>query len=301
MASDTKVVEKLDPENESLTNSPNKGGTVGIVGLGLIGASFAKAYKEAGYTVLANDIDNSAVLMGKIASFVDGDLTKEKLKDCDLVLICIYPQATVDYVRNNAAFFRKGGLVMDTGGTKRLVCKECFPVARKNGFVFVGAHPMAGNKYSGLKHSRASLFKGAPLVIVPETFDDMKLIDRVKEAVAPAQFGSFCLSHADKHDELIAFTSQMAHVVSNAYVKSPTAAGHHGFSAGSYKDLTRVAWLNADMWTELFMENKDNLIKEIDSLICELSKYKVAMADDDRNSLKALLEDGSRRKAELDG
>ena len=246
-------------------------------------------------------MDNSAVLMGKIAGFIDKDLTKENLKDCDLVLICIYPQATVDYGKNNAAFFRKDGLVMDTGGTKRLVCSECFPVARKNGFVFVGAHPMAGNKYSGLKHSRSSLFKGAPLVLVPETFDDMSLIDRIKEAVAPAQFGSFCLSHADKHDELIAFTSQMAHVVSNAYVKSPTASGHHGFSAGSYKDLTRVAWLNANMWAELFLENKDNLIKEIDSLIGELSKYKAAMESQDRKGLEALLEDGSRRKAELDG
>lgn len=275
--------------------------TVGIVGLGLIGASFAKAYKEAGWTVLIHDIDNSAVLMGKIAGFVDDTLTGEKLKDCDLVLICVYPQATIDYVKENANNFRKGALVMDSGGIKRVVCDECFKIAKKHGFVFVGAHPMAGNKYSGLKHSRASLFKGAPLVIVPETFDDMKLLDRVKEAVAPAEFGSFCLSHADKHDEMIAFTSQLAHVVSNAYVKSPTAAEHHGFSAGSYKDLTRVAWLNATMWSELFMENKDNLVKEIDSLITELSKYKAAMINNNKDELKQLLEDGSQRKAELDG
>ena len=275
--------------------------TVGIVGLGLIGASFAKAYKEAGWTVLIHDIDNSAVLMGKIAGFVDDTLTSEKLKDCDLVLICVYPQATIDYVKENAKNFRKGGLVMDSGGIKRVVCDECFKIAKKNGFVFVGAHPMAGNKYSGLKHSRASLFKGAPLVIVPETFDDMKILDRVKEAMAPAEFGSFCLSHADKHDEMIAFTSQLAHVVSNAYVKSPTATEHHGFSAGSYKDLTRVAWLNATMWSELFMENKDNLVKEIDSLITELSKYKDAMISNNKDELKQLLEDGSQRKAELDG
>ena len=275
--------------------------TVGIVGLGLIGASFAKAYKEAGWTVLIHDIDNSAVLMGKIAGFVDDTLTSDKLKDCDLVLICVYPQATIDYVKENAKKFRKGGLVMDSGGIKRVVCDECFKIANENGFVFVGAHPMAGNKYSGLKHSRATLFKGAPLVIVPETFDDMNLLDRVKEAVAPAEFGSFCLSHADKHDEMIAFTSQLAHVVSNAYVKSPTAAEHHGFSAGSYKDLTRVAWLNATMWSELFMENKDNLVKEIDSLITELSKYKDAMISNNKDELKQLLEDGSHRKAELDG
>ena len=129
----------------------------------------------------------------------------------------------------------------------------------------------------------------------------MKLIDRVKAAVEPAGFGSFCLSHADKHDEMIAFTSQMAHVVSNAYVKSPTASEHHGFSAGSYKDLTRVAWLNAGMWAELFMENKDNLIREIDSLIGELGKYKAAMEKGDQETLQQLLQEGSDRKAELDG
>ena len=160
---------------------------------------------------------------------------------------------------------------------------------------------MAGNKYSGLKHSRATLFNGAPIVLVPETFDDMKLIDRVKEALEPCQFGTFCLSHADKHDEMIAFTSQMAHLVSNAYVKSPSAAQHHGFSAGSYKDMTRVAWLNPQMWAELFLENKDNLIKEIDCLTNELNKYKEARVKDDREELIRLLAEGRDRKEELDG
>lgn len=281
--------------------SAGKVKTVGIVGLGLIGASFARAYKEAGYKVLAYDADSSVTLMGKLGGFVDDELKPELLAKCDLVLICIYPQGTIDYVRENAGKFKKGGLVMDTGGIKRVVCDACFKIAAKNDFVFVGAHPMAGTKYSGLKHSKSTMFKGAPLVIVPPVFDDMKLIDRVKAAVEPAGFGSFCLSHADKHDEMIAFTSQMAHVVSNAYVKSPTASEHHGFSAGSYKDLTRVAWLNAGMWAELFMENKDNLIREIDSLIGELGKYKAAMEKGDQEKLQQLLQEGSDRKAELDG
>ena len=281
--------------------SAGKVKTVGVVGLGLIGASFARAYKEAGCKVLGFDQDSSVILMGKLGGFVDDELVPEKLAACDLVLICIYPQGTIDYVKKNAGMFKKGGLVMDTGGIKRVVCDACFKIAAKNDFVFVGAHPMAGTKYSGLKHSKANMFKGAPLVIVPPVFDDMKLIDRVKAAVEPAGFGSFCLSHADKHDEMIAFTSQLAHVVSNAYVKSPTADGHQGFSAGSYKDLTRVAWLNAGMWAELFMENKDNLIREIDSLIGELKKYKDAMQADNQEKLQQLLEEGSKRKAELDG
>lgn len=274
---------------------------VGIVGLGLIGASFAKAYKEGGHEVLVKDIDKSAVIMGKLAGFVDGELDEEALKAVDLVIICLYPEAAVNYIVENGANFNKKGLVMDACGNKRIICDTAFKVARENGFTFVGAHPMAGNKYSGLKHSRATLFNGAPIVLVPEVFDDMNLIDRVKDALEPCQFGTFCLAHADKHDEMIAFTSQMAHLVSNAYVKSPTATEHHGFSAGSYKDMTRVAWLNPQMWAELFLENKDNLIKEIDCLTEELNKYKEAMVKDDCEELTKLLADGRDRKEELDG
>ena len=239
--------------------------------------------------------------MGKLAGFVDGELDKEALKTADLVIICLYPEAAVNYIEENAPYFNKEGLVMDACGNKRIVCEAAFRVAKEQHFTFVGAHPMAGNKYSGLKHSRATLFNGAPIVLVPETFDDMKLIDRVKEALEPCQFGTFCLSHADKHDEMIAFTSQMAHLVSNAYVKSPSAAQHHGFSAGSYKDMTRVAWLNPQMWAELFLENKDNLIKEIDCLTNELNKYKEAMVKNDREELIRLLAEGRDRKEELDG
>ena len=275
--------------------------TVGVVGLGLIGASFARAYKEAGWKVLGFDKDSSVTLMGKLGGFVDDELKPELLAKCDLVLICVYPQATIDYIKTNADKFKKGGLVMDSGGIKRVVCDACFKIAAKNDFVFVGAHPMAGTKYSGLKHSKSTMFRGAPLVIVPPVFDDMKLIDRVKEAMEPAGFGSFCLSHADKHDEMIAFTSQMAHVVSNAYVKSPTAEGHQGFSAGSYKDLTRVAWLNESMWTELFMDNRENLKAELDCIISSLQEYRDALEDEDYEWMETLLAEGRIRKTEIDG
>ena len=172
-------------------------------------------------------------------------------------------------------------------------------LAEEHGFLFVGGHPMAGTHFSGFKYSRATLFKGAPMVLVPPVFDDMQLIDRVCKLLAPPAFGQFSVTTAEKHDEMIAFTSQLAHVVSNAYVKSPTAAAHKGFSAGSYKDLTRVAWLNPEMWTELFLENKDNLTREIDILIGELQQYRDAMAADDRETLCRLLDEGKKRKEEV--
>ena len=160
---------------------------------------------------------------------------------------------------------------------------------------------MAGSHYSGFKYSRSNLFQGAPMVLVPPVFDDIGLLQRVKDALSPCGFGSFSVTTAEDHDKMIAFTSQMPHIVSNAYVKSPTAAGHQGFSAGSYKDLTRVAWLNPEMWTELFLENKEHLLFELDTLIRSLEAYQKALREEDSETLRQLLEDGRRIKEEVDG
>ena len=192
-------------------------------------------------------------------------------------------------------------MIIDACGTKRLVCEKCFKIAEENGLLFVGCHPMAGTKFSGMTHSRGDMYFGAPMVVVPPRFDDMFLLDRVKDLLSPCGFGSYHLSHADEHDKMIAFTSQMAHLVSNAYIKSPSARNHKGFSAGSYKDMTRVAWLNPTMWTQLFLENKDNLIFEIDHLQEELAKYRKALVEDDFDGLRDLLDEGRKIKEEVDG
>ena len=160
---------------------------------------------------------------------------------------------------------------------------------------------MAGSQFSGFKYSRAELFQGAPMVLVPPIFDDIQLLDRVKQALKPCGFGSFSVTTAQDHDRMIAFTSQMPHILSNAFIKSPTAASHKGFSAGSYKDLTRVAWLNPGMWAELFLENRDNVLFELDTYIESLTAYRDAIAREDSQTLIALLEDGKRRKEEVDG
>ena len=160
---------------------------------------------------------------------------------------------------------------------------------------------MAGSHFSGFKYSRSNLFQGAPMVLVPPRFDDMELLERVKDALAPCRFGRFSVTTAQEHDRMIAFTSQMPHILSNAFIKSPTALNHKGFSAGSYKDLTRVAWLNAPMWAELFLENRDNTLYELDTLIESLQAYRDAIASGDETALIALLEEGKRRKEEVDG
>lgn len=274
---------------------------VGIVGLGLIGGSFAWAYHNEGHQVLAWNRTRSVLDFAMLSGAVDGELTEENAGDCDLILVTLYPQAAIDYIDKMGPHFGRKPLVMDCCGTKRVVCSACFPIAERDGFTYIGAHPMAGTHNSGFKYAKGTMYKGAPMVIVPPRYDDIELLGRVKELLAPAGFGRISVTTAEKHDQMIAFTSQMAHVVSNAYIKSPTARIHKGFSAGSYKDLTRVAWLNAPMWAELFMENKDFLLNELDLFINSLTQYRDAMTNDDMPELIRLLDEGRRLKEEVDG
>ena len=275
--------------------------TAGIVGLGLIGGSLAKAYHEAGERVLAHDIDRDVLSFAVISGAVDEALTDETMAECDVILLAVRPAAAVEWLKNHAAKIDKHTVVIDCCGTKRKVCAACFQIAEQYGITYLGGHPMAGTQFSGFKYAKANLFVGAPMVLVPPHLDDMQLIDRVRGLLEPLQFGSFSVTTAEQHDRTIAFTSQLAHVVSNAYVKSPTAAQRRGFSAGSYRDLTRVAWLNAPMWSELFLENRDNMLHELDCLMDRLMEYRAAIAEDDAAALTQLLEDGKRRKEEVDG
>lgn len=276
--------------------------TVGIIGLGLIGGSMAKAYKEnSGATVLAADRDSTIVEYARLQGTVDGELTADTIPSCDLILIALYPRAAMEYLKNTAHLIAKEALVIDLCGTKRTICEAGFALAEQYGFTFVGGHPMAGLHHSGFKYARGNLFHGASMVLVPPTFDDIFLLDRVKKALAPVGFGRMTVTTADQHDEMIAFTSQLAHVVSNAYVKSPTARSHKGFSAGSYKDLTRVARLNEEMWSELFVENKEHLVSELNTLIASLTEYRDAIRDGDTAATRSLLKDGREAKESIDG
>lgn len=275
--------------------------TVGIVGLGLIGGSMAKAYSRAGHTVLASDTGEGVLDYARLRGAAAGELTEGNAASCELILIALYPRAAIEAMTRLAPHLAKDAFLIDLCGTKQGVCNAGFALAETHGFTFVGGHPMAGTQYSGFKHARADLFEGASLVIVPPRRDDIFLLERVKELMAPAGFGHLTVTDAATHDRQIAFTSQLAHVVSNAYVKSPTARSHAGFSAGSYRDLTRVARLNPDMWTELFLENREFLGDELEFLIEELDKYRRALADGDADTLRALLADGSARKIEIDG
>jgi len=273
---------------------------VGVVGLGLIGGSFAKAYKAAGHAVYACETDKSILEFAILSGAADAPLTDDALALCELVIVALYPGAAVEYINGAARFINPSATVIDCCGTKAGVCAAGFAAAERYGFTFVGGHPMAGTEQSGFTHSGADMFRGASMIVVPPVYDDILLLEKIKELLAPAGFGGLTVTTADKHDAMIAFTSQMAHLVSNAFIKSPTVFSHKGFSAGSYVDLTRVAWLNETMWAELFMENREHLIDELDLFLASLNEYKDAMLKSDNARLTELLRDGRLLKEKVD-
>lgn len=274
---------------------------VGILGLGLIGGSLARAYSKAGHTVYVCERDSSMLDFAQLSGVVNAPLSERNLGSSDLILLAIYADAAAVWMENNASVISKNALVIDCCGIKQEICKRCFPLAEQYGFTFVGGHPMAGSHKSGFKYSRSNLFSGAPMVLVPPRYDDPELLQRVKDALRPCEFKSFSVTTAEQHDKMIAFTSQMPHIISNAFIKSPTAQSHKGFSAGSYKDLTRVAWLDPYMWTELFLSNRENVLQELDYYIDSLASYRDAISARDTGRLIALLDEGRKRKEEVDG
>ena len=276
--------------------------TVGIIGLGLMGGSLAKAITfGTEHTVWGTNRSPEPVKKALFAGAIQKELKKEDLSACDLVIVSLYPEATVNYIKENAYLFKKGAIVMDVSGVKRYVCDALYDTAREHGFVFLGAHPMAGYHFSGFDYSSAEMFNNASMILTPYEDTPKQTVETVKELFLKIGFTNIQLATPDEHDKIIAFTSQLAHVVSNAYVKSPEALLHKGFSAGSYKDLTRVAYLNENMWSELFLENRDNLIKEIDSIVNNLVQYKKALENNDREGLTDLLRDGRILKEKIEG
>lgn len=270
---------------------------IGIVGLGLIGGSLAKTIKNVTeHTVYGYDISDTVMRKAKLIGAADGELTPDTLDECDLVIIALYLKDTIAYIEENAARFKKGGIVLDCCGVKREICAAAVPLAQKEGFVFVGGHPMAGIEFSGFEYSKINLFENASMIITPPPGIHIEVIERLKKFFLSLGFGMFRITDPEEHDAMIAFTSQLAHIVSSAYVKSPAAMRHKGFSAGSYKDMTRVAKLNEKMWTELFFSNADHLITEIDALTARLNDYRQALTGENKELMDTLLREGREIK-----
>lgn len=274
---------------------------VGVIGLGLIGGSMAKTIRfNTDHDVIGTDVDRAVVMRAKLVEAISEELTDDNIGKCDMIIMALYPDATVDVLREKAATIKKGAYVVDCGGIKEKVCKACKKIADENGFIFVGGHPMAGIEKMGFTFSKEDLFKGASMILTPCEDVDIKTLDDLKKFFIGMGFSKVTIKTAAEHDKIIAYTSQLAHILSSAYIKSETADRHRGLSAGSFKDMTRVAYLNEIMWTELFMGNRENLIGEIDVLVKHLLEYKQVLEDKNADKLKELLKDGRKRKERID-
>lgn len=269
---------------------------VGIVGLGLIGGSMAKAFKKyTEHTVSVYDINEETVKKA-----IDEGAADKKLFDdfyeLDLLILALYPEHCINFIEENANKIPKKTVVIDCAGIKKKVCEKISEIAEKKGFTYIGGHPMAGLEKSGYEASMSGLFKGASMILTPKEGESENTINFLRDTLAPLGFTRFQISTPDEHDRIIAFTSQLAHVVSSAYIQSPTAESHLGFSAGSFRDMTRVAKLNEYMWTELFLENKNFLEKEITLLINSLEEFKKAIKNSEEEKLISMLRRGRIRK-----
>ena len=276
---------------------------IGFIGLGLIGGSIAKAIRQyyPDYEILAFDKNRETLALAVQEGTIHTSCSSidENFRGCRYIFLCAPVAYNTAYLPQLKNLVDSSCILTDAGSVKTSIHEEVISLGLEENFI--GGHPMAGKHYSGYKYSDGSLFEGTSMIIVPPEENNIRLLDRVKQLLAPAQFAHITVTTAQKHDSMIAFTSQLAHVVSNAYVKSPTATAHKGFSAGSYRDLTRVAWLAEDMWTELFLENKEPLLFELRHLIHSLQEYEQAIEEDDAKRLRALLADGKQRKEQIDG
>lgn len=276
--------------------------TIGIVGLGLIGGSMAKAIKfHTDHTVYGADLNADTMALAFASGAIDNTLDWQSIGGCDLLLAALPPQALLTWAAENAPYLSKACVLVDLCGVKRLIVSALRPLSDKYGFAYVGGHPMAGKEHGGFQNSTALLFSGASMILTPDEKTDAPLLERLRSFFLSLGFGAVTYSTPAEHDRIISYTSQLCHITSSAFVKSPTAQTHMGFSAGSFRDLTRVAYLDENMWTELFLADADFLTGELDTLIGHLQEYRDAIGDRDRERLRELLREGRELKMTAGG
>ena len=253
--------------------------TVGIRGRGLIGGSFEKAFRAAGDEVL--DLKGAGA----------ADVAR-----CALVIVCLPPLLVAPWIREHAGEFGAGAVVTDAAGVKAVVTAALDGVDTGRGWTYVGGHPMAGREKSGYANSLADLFRGASMILTPHANTPDSALRTLKDAFGRIGFARFVETTPAEHDAMIAYTSQLAHVVSSAYVRDELAPRHLGYSAGSFQDMTRVATVDPDVWTDLFLSNREALEAVLGRLIARLGEYREAIADADSRRLRELLAEGRAAK-----
>ncbi len=276
--------------------------TIAVIGLGLIGGSLAKSIKaRTSHTVYGIDINEETMLLARLSGAIDGELNDENIAQCDILLIALRPAAAIRWLETNAGSISSTAAVIDMCGVKRSVCAAMSEIAAKHGFSYIGGHPMAGKERGKFINAADSLFVGAPMILTPDASTTPQLLETLEKLFTDIGFARMVYTNPNEHDRIIAYTSQLAHITSSAYIKSPEAQRQRGFSAGSYRDMTRVAHLDEDMWTELCLDNADYLTDQVELLTAHLQEYVNALKARDEEALRALFRDGREKKATAGG
>ncbi len=270
---------------------------IGIVGLGLIGGSMARSIKaRTEHTVYGADLDEETMEMAVMSGAIDGELDDITLPSCDIILIAIRPGAAVRWVEEHAGKISADTVVVDLCGVKRVVVEGIAPIAERYGFKYVGGHPMAGKELNGFVHSTPTLFQNASMILTPGGDAGLPLLEKLRDFFLSIGFARMTFTTPEEHDRVIAYTSQLAHISSSAYIMSPESQKQRGFSAGSFRDMTRLAKLDEDMWTELFFDNADFLEEQVDILTTHLQEFQRALHENDRDAMRELLKKGREMK-----
>lgn len=272
---------------------------IAVVGLGIIGGSFCKAIKKyTNHYVIGINRTEATLQKALSVGAIDEIGTVQSLEKADLIILCMYPQADIDFVEKNGSHIKKGAILTDASGIKSAICPKLCELSQKFDFVFVGSHPMAGKEKNGFDVSDADLYQNASYIITP-CGAEQKYVDILSDFAKSIGFSIIKISTPEEHDRMIAFTSQLPHVLACSYVLSPSCPNHKGFSAGSYRDVSRVANINSKLWSELFLENKEPLVKELDILIDNITEIIKAIKAEDKQALTDLLEKGHKVKEAL--
>ncbi len=274
---------------------------IGIVGLGLIGASYAKALGKYSYEIYGIDqnIDVLAYALNKNIITKGSTIAKDILPQCDVVFLCLYPKDIVSFVKKNLSYFKNNAIISDVSGVKRFLYDK-LDLYLKNDIEFVFAHPIAGKELPGIKNSDEMIFHNANFVITPTLFNNEESINLIEVLAYQMGFSTVTKVPDYIHDDLIAYTSQLTHAIAIALVnsgKNNTLTSK--FIGDSYKDLTRIANINESLWAELFILNKGFLNKHIDSFIASLIEIKTALSNNDSDKLKEVMTNAKANRRNL--
>lgn len=268
-----------------------------VVGLGLIGGSLCKAFKTYTKHFIMGCDNNPTVTRQAIElNSIDKVAAEDDFKNADITIICLHPDVARTFIESNISKFTKGSILCDVCGIKGKFTEDMSKLSAEHGIKYVGTHPMAGKEHFGFEYSDSELFINANFIVTPLEDTDRTAVNTVIELMKSVGFGKIIETSPYQHDRMIAYTSQLAHIVSSSYVKSPSIKTENGFSGGSFQDMTRVATMNESMWANLFLANKNCLLEELDNLISNLTDYRNALAEENKPGLISLIRDGREIK-----